>query len=130
MKRNGILLGMLILALSTGPVLADEMQEKHVKITEKTDDKVMKCEVIDVACYIAKNEKGEKHQACAAKCIGEGGELALLYDGSLYIPVDQKFHSARRLFVTKGGEMVKVTGKRVEKSGLKFIVVEGPEKKK
>ena len=130
MRKIGILSGALILTLLAGPVLADDMQEKHDKATEKTDSKTMKCEVIDVACYVAKNEKGEKHQACAAKCIGEGGELALLFDGNLYIPVDKNFHSARRLFVTKGGEMVNVNGKKVEKSGLKYIVVDGAEKKK
>ena len=129
MRKHGILLGVFALVILTGPVLADEMREKHVKVTEKSDSKAMKCEVIDVACFIAKGAKGAEHQACAAKCIGEGGELALLYDGNLYIPVDKNFHSARRLFVTKGGEMVNVNGKRIEKSGLKYLVVDGAEKK-
>ncbi len=130
MKKLRFLLGVFALAMLACPAIADEMNEKHAKITEKSDSKAMKCEVIDVACYIAKGAKGEGHQGCAAKCIGEGGELALLNDGNLYIPVDKNFHSARRLFVTKGGEMVNVSGKKVEKSGLRFIVVDGAEKKK
>jgi hypothetical protein len=130
MKKLRILMAMFALALLVGRVLADEMNEKHAKIAEKSDSKAMKCEVIDVACYIAKGAKGSEHQGCAAKCIGEGGELALLNDGNLYIPVDKNFHSARRLFVTKGGEMVSVNGKKVEKSGLKYMVIDGAEKKK
>jgi hypothetical protein len=119
-----------VLVLGVGSLAADEMKEKHVnKGVEKSDNKAMKCEVVDVACYIAKGAKGEAHQACAAKCIGEGGELALLYDGNLYIPVDNQYHSLRKKFITRGGEIVTVKGKRVEKSGLRYILVDDTNKK-
>lgn len=130
MKKSGFWAWALVLTLFPGGVFAQEMKEKHTdKNLEKSDSKVMKCEVIDVACYIAKGAHGEEHQGCAAKCIGEGGELALLQDGNLYIPVDKKFHSARKLFLTKGGETVKVSGKKVEKSGLRYLVLDDSGKK-
>src|SRR5579862_7943409 len=130
MRKSGVVAMALVLALFTGNSFAQEMKEKHEnKNLEKSDSKVMKCEVIDVACYVAKGAHGEEHQGCAAKCIGEGGELALLQDGNLYIPVDKKFHSARKRFVTKGGETVRVSGKKVEKSGLRYLVLDDPEKK-
>lgn len=122
------ILPLLVFALLAGPLAADEMQEKHLK-QGQIGGQTFKCEVVDVACYVAKGLKGEGHQACAAKCIGEGGELALLYDGNMYIPVDTKFHSLRKMFVTKGGEMVAVQGKRVEKSGLRYILIDSPSKK-
>lgn len=126
MKRLLILMGVLAVALSVGRVFADDSTDMHNNM--KMDDsksmgKAMKCEVIDVACYIAKGAKGEGHQACAAKCISGGGELALLYNGKLYIPVDKDYHSARDQFVTKGGEMVSVMGKTVSKSGLNYMVL-------
>ena len=130
MNKTG-LVAAVVLSFFTGSVLAQqEMKEKHAdKNLEKSHNQVLKCEVIDVACYIAKGAHGAEHQGCAAKCIGEGGELALLQDGNLYIPVDQQYHSARKRFVTQGGEMVTVTGKKVEKSGLRYIVLDDLKKK-
>ena len=130
MKKSGLWVGVMALTLLTGNAFTEEMKDQHVdKNLEKSHSKALKCEVIDVACYIAKGAHGEEHQGCAAKCIGEGGELALLQDGNLYLPVDKKFHSMRKHFVTKGGEMVTVTGKKVEKSGLRYIVLDDTEKK-
>lgn len=84
-------------------------------------DKAYKCEVVDVKCYIDKGAHGDAHQGCAAKCISEGGELALLYNGNLYVPVDSNFHPARKQFVTKGGESVVVKGHLVSKGGLNYL---------
>ncbi len=125
MKKISILMGILTFVALAGLAWAqqDNMNEKHVDQKTESESSTIKCEVVDVACYINKGLHGEDHQACAAKCIGEGGELALLYDGNMYIPVDSDFHSARKRFVTKGGEMVKVVGKRVEKAGLRYIVL-------
>lgn len=115
------LMFVMALALSMGLAYADSMSENHKNVKPADNGKSMKCEVIDVACYVAKGAKGDSHTGCAAKCIKEGGELALLYDGKLYIPVDKKFHSARKKFVTKGGEMVTVQGTTVSKDGLNYI---------
>jgi hypothetical protein len=125
MKKALMWMAVMALALSFGRVFADEStMHKDMKMDDaKVSGKAMKCEVVDVACYIGKGAKGEGHQACAAKCISGGGELALLYKGKLYIPVDKNYHSVRDQFVTKGGEMVKVTGKTVSKGGLNYLVV-------
>jgi len=121
MKKSLVLAVALALVALIGQAFAGSMDEKHKNVQGKDMGPAMKCEVVDVACYVAKGEKGEKHTGCAAKCISEGGELALLYNGKLYIPVDQKFHSARKKFVSKGGEMVNVHGKTISKDGLNYI---------
>jgi hypothetical protein len=118
-------LGLALLGAVAG-LRADEMSEKHLK---KDDSKTLQCEVVDVACYVGKGAKGADHVACAAKCIGEGGMLALLCDGKLCIPVTKDFHSARQQFVTKGGEKVKVQGNIVSKDGVNFLVLAGKPKK-
>jgi hypothetical protein len=115
------------LALFTGRLLAEDMEEKHPK--DALAEQSMKCEVVDMACYVAKGAKGEAHQACAAKCIGEGGMLALLNNGKLYIHVTKDFRSARNQFVTKGGETVKVLGSAQSKDGLNYIIVGDARKK-
>lgn len=129
-KKMGTALAVMILAASPALFAAEtSMHKKEMKVeAKKSDLKPFKCEVIDVACYIAKGAKGEAHQGCAAKCISEGGELALLNDGKLYVPVDQDFHSARKRFVTKGGETVTVMGKAISKDGINYLQL-GSEKK-
>jgi hypothetical protein len=127
MKKTLALMAVLAMTLFVRRVFADDMSHSDMhndmKMGDKAMGKPMKCEVVDVSCYIAKGAHGEGHQACAAKCISGGGELALLYNGKLYIPVDKDYHSARDQFVTKGGEMVTVTGKTVSKDGLNYLVL-------
>jgi hypothetical protein len=117
----------LVLTLFAGSLFADEASmHKGMKMekAKKSDAKTMKCEVVDVACYVKKGAKGEGHQGCAAKCISGGGELALLKDGKLYVPVDANFHSARKKFVSKGGETVEVKGTVISKDGVNYLQVE------
>lgn len=111
MKKVLALMTVLGLVALVGPAFAKNM------------DKSMKCEVIDVHCYMMKGAKGEAHKACAAKCISGGGELALLHNGKLYIPVDKDFHSARDQFAPKAGEMVDVNGMVKSKGGVNYLVL-------
>ncbi len=135
MKKALAGMAVVAMALLGGQVFADDssttgssndMHQGMNMSSSNSSGKSMKCEVIDVACYITKGAHGEAHQACAAKCISSGGELALLYNGKLYIPVDANYHSARDQFVTKGGEMVTVMGTTVSKAGLNYMIVSAP----
>jgi hypothetical protein len=123
MRKTAVLLTAWILGLSilagTPVVFAEESMHKADK--NPAPAQTYKCEVVDVKCYVEKGKKGEAHQGCAAKCISEGGELALLCDGRLYVPVDSKFHSARKKFVSKGGEKVTVKGHTVSKDGVNYL---------
>jgi hypothetical protein len=130
MKNQWKVFGMVLFLAGASTLEAkhDAHQKEMKPVEKKSEDRVLKCEVVDVACYIARGAKGEEHQGCAAKCILEGGELALLCEGKLYIPVDANYHSARKLFVSKAGEKVSVTGRRVSKDGLSYLIL--AEKKK
>src|SRR5580658_578226 len=127
MKKWMVLAAVLTLALFAGRTFADDMADQHPATTGSMG-KTYKCEVVDVACYIGKGAHGPDHQGCAAKCISGGGELALLYNGKLYIPVDSSYHSARDKFVTSGGETVTVSGKTVSKGGLNYMVLTDDKK--
>lgn len=123
------LCGIAVLFICLGQTAyADSMHKTELSSNQSIVGKTMKAEVIDVACYVKKGLHGEAHQGCAAKCISEGGELALLIDGKLYIPVDKDFHSARKQFITKGGENVIVTGKTMGKDGLNYLILTKPVK--
>lgn len=126
MKNALILSAVLAVLAVAGMAQADEMSDKHLK---QDNSKTFECEVVDLACYLGKGAHGPDHTACAAKCIGEGGMLALLCEGKLCVPVTKDFHSARSRFVTKGGEKVKVKGEIVNKDGSTFLVLADAEKK-
>ncbi|HTA77208.1 MAG TPA: hypothetical protein VK791_08625 [bacterium] len=127
MKKIQILTAVILMSASQA-VLADSMHKTELKSEQPIVGKTMKAEVIDVACYIKKGEHGEDHQGCAAKCISEGGELALLIDGKLCVPVDKDFHSARGKFITHGGEVVTITGKILGKDGVNYVILTKPVK--
>ncbi len=127
MKKTQLLAAALFLSLCQTS-FADSMHKQELKSSDPLVGKTMKAEVIDVACYVKKGEHGEDHQGCAAKCISEGGELALLIDGKLCVPVDKDFHSARGKFITHGGEVVTITGKIVGKDGVNYVILTKPVK--
>ena len=85
--------------------------------------KTMQFTVVDVACYISKGAYGPDHQACGNKCVTAGGELALMSDGNLYIPVTSEYKSARKQFVKKCDTSVSVTGNVVSKGGVNYFVI-------
>jgi len=125
MRKSVVLALVAVFALFMGRAFADEMgMHDGMKMGKKTSaGKAAKYEVVDVACYVAKGAHGEEHKSCAVKCIGGGGELALLKAGKLYIPVDKDFHSARDQFTAKAGETVEVSGKVVSKGGVNYLKI-------
>lgn len=85
-------------------------------------------EVVCAKCYVTKGAHGADHAACAVKCVTGGGELALLRDAKLYIPVDENFGSLQDQFKPEVGKTVSVDGKVESKGGVNYLVVETPKK--
>jgi len=110
----------MVLALSTGLAFAAEKKD-----SKKKEPAGKKYEVVDVACYTAKGAKatGMDHKKCAVDCINKGGELALLRNGDLFVPIDKDFKSARGKFSSKGGQEVEVKGKVISKGGVNYLQV-------
>jgi hypothetical protein len=89
-------------------------------------------QVVDTACYLGHDSKGDKHLDCATSCAKEGIPLAVLdvKTGMLYLPIamDHKHANARLLpFIEK---RVKVTGVAVQKGGMRGIVIDKIEEEK
>ena len=116
---------MLVLALALSTGLAFAADKKDSKKDSKKQTPAKTYEVVDAACYIQKGEKatGEAHKSCAAKCINGGGELALLRNGDLFVPVDKDFKSARGKFTSKAGQKVEVKGKVMSKGGVNYLQI-------
>ncbi len=72
-------------------------------------------EVVDITCYAAQKEKGEKHAACAQKCLAGGSPAGLVSDGKLWV-VTMKHHSP------PAPKLAAFAGKMVTAEGTKVVI--------
>ncbi|HXG38088.1 MAG TPA: hypothetical protein VNL36_04885 [Bacteroidota bacterium] len=117
MKKLVVVLGVLVLLLAV-PVLAQEKKaEKEVTLTG---------EVVDVACYVMGEAKGEGHVKCAQACAKAGGSLGILTaDGKLYVsllPDDHK-NSPNAILMDHIGHQVEAKGFVRAKGGTQGIMI-------
>jgi len=87
--------------------------------------KTLTGEVVDTGCYLAHEAKGEKHVACATKCIAGGMPMGLLTaDGTLYLlTLDHDNADPYNQLKTMAGKTVNVTGPLTARGGMKGIDV-------
>jgi len=117
MKKFMLMLGVLALLLAI-PVAAQEKKaEKEVTVTG---------EVVDVACYVMGEAKGEGHVKCAQACAKAGGSLGILTsDGKLYVsllPDDHK-NSPNAILMDHIGHQVEAKGFIRAKGGTQGIMI-------
>lgn len=93
--------------------------------SEEHSEATVRGEILDMACYMAHEARGEKHAACALKCIKEGQPMGLLAeDGTLYLLyAGHKDASGYEKAKDLVGKSVVITGKHVSRGGLNGIEV-------
>jgi len=92
-----------------------------VTLARADDAKSVTGEVVDLMCYLDHGAKGEKHAGCATKCIKSGGPVGLLTkDDQLYLVVGDHEPMNSDL-APHAGKTVTLTGKVVERNGMKLI---------
>ncbi len=86
----------------------------------------IKGEVLDLSCYVTQDATGQGHKKCAQACLDKGLPAGILSeDGMVYLLVeDHNAADAYKEVISHAAEMVEVTGKVVDKNGVKSIVVE------
>lgn len=83
-------------------------------------------EVLDLACFLSRGDRGKAHKKCARVCVLGGTPMGLLADnGDVYLLLDNHekqapYEAAKKL----AAERVKVTGQLVIRGGLRGVVVE------
>ena len=105
-------------ALAAAPLALAEEQGK-----EKLDaaaSKEVTGEVVDVMCYVDHGAKGEKHAACAAKCIKGGGPVGIASEGKTYLIVGDHKPMNDEL-ADYAGKTITVKGKMAERDGVNLI---------
>jgi hypothetical protein len=82
-------------------------------------------EVVDMACYMAKDKKGPAHKSCARLCAKGGVPMGILTDsGEVYLLIDNHDDNDPYEAVKKlAGDRAEVTGQRFVKPGVASIMV-------
>ncbi len=113
-KKNRILITGVALAVTAGMF-------PFGTVARADDAKPLTGEVVDLMCYLDHGAKGEKHAGCAEKCIKSGGPVGLLTkDDQLYIVIGEH-QPMNDTLASHAGKTVTLTGKVVERNGVKMI---------
>ena len=77
-------------------------------------------EVIDMSCYIDHGATGEKHAACAKKCITSGFPVGIKgNDGKTYLVIGD--HKPLNSLADEAAKTVTVKGKLASRDGISMI---------
>lgn len=77
-------------------------------------------EVVDMMCYVDHNAMGEKHAACAEKCIKGGGPVGIVSDGKAYLVVGAHKPMNDEL-APLAGKTVTLKGKMANNGGVTML---------
>ena len=104
-------------ALAIAPLA---LAEEHTEAADASAMKTMTGEVVDMMCYVDHNATGEKHAACAAKCIKGGGPVGLVSEGKTYLVVGDHKPMNDQL-AEYAGKTVTLKGKVASNGGVNLL---------
>ena len=77
-------------------------------------------EVVDLMCYIDHGAMGEKHAACASKCVKGGGPVGIVENGKAYLVVGEHQPINDQLAYSCG-KTITLKGKVAERGGIALL---------
>jgi hypothetical protein len=81
-------------------------------------------EVVDITCYAAHQEKGEKHAACAQKCLAAGAPAGLISDGKLWVVVMKDHSPPAPKLAAFAGKLVTAEGSKITVDGANIFEID------
>ena len=102
-------------ALAVAPLARAEEAAK-----DAAAEKTLTGEVVDMMCYVDHNATGEKHAACAAKCIKGGGPVGIVSEGKTYLVVGDHKPMNDQL-AEFAGKTVTLKGKLATNGGIAML---------
>jgi len=105
-------------ALAFSPLLLAQEHGKHS--LDASASKEITGEVVDMMCYLDHNAMGDKHAACAAKCIKGGAPVGITSEGKAYLIVGDHKPMNDQL-AEYAGKTITVKGKIAERDGIAMI---------
>lgn len=93
---------------------------------QEKQSQTIKGEVVDLWCYMDHGARGPKHKACAVACAKMGNPIGIVdAKGNVYVAVGAKLHQPdRERLIDKMAQEVTVTGRVVNRGGLRMIYIE------
>ena len=107
-------------ALALSPLAVAHEHEQGKEDLSGGSEKTLTGEVVDLMCYLDHNAAGDKHSACASKCIKNGGPVGLATESKTYIIVGDHKPMNDEL-ADLAGKTITVKGKVAERGGLAMI---------
>jgi len=103
----------------SGLALADKPAGKPAAAKDKITG-----EVVDITCYASHAAKGDKHAACAQKCLQGGMPAGIVADGKLWIVTMNDHSSPSTKLAAWAGKTVTAEGTKVEKDGANIFEID------
>jgi hypothetical protein len=107
-------------AMACSPLAFAQEHEHGKEALDASANKEVTGEIVDMMCYADHNAKGEKHAACAAKCIKGGGPVGITADGKTYLVVGDHKPMNEQL-AEYAGKTITLKGKVAEKDGISLL---------
>lgn len=119
-----------VLALAAGLAWAGPGHTGHEHGAADKQKVTVTGEVLDMACYMAHEAKGPKHQKCAKACLLGGAPMGLLTGkGEVYLLVgDHSDEKPYKAAIELAGMNAKVTGTVSRKGGVQALIVSSVQK--
>jgi hypothetical protein len=93
----------------------------HMDTAKSGSDITVTGEVLDMACYLDHGAQGEKHAACAQKCITSGLPVGLkATDGTVYLLIGAHMPANQDL-AQYAAKTITVKGKFVSRDGINLL---------
>jgi hypothetical protein len=92
-----------------------------------SDVVVVRGEVVETACYVMGNRRGEEHRECGIACARAGQPLGILDEKTktlLFLVLDRRTHEPSNPLLEHVAARVEVRGRRIERGGINGIVVQ------
>ena len=109
-----------ITALAFSPLALAEEHEHGKEKLDAAATKTVTGEVVDMMCFVDHNATGDKHAACAAKCIKGGGPVGIASEGKTYLVVGDHKPMNDQL-AEYAGKTVTLKGKVAERGGIAML---------
>jgi hypothetical protein len=81
-------------------------------------------EVVDITCYANHGAKGDKHAACAMKCLQSGMPAGIVSEGKLFIATMKDHSSPATKLASFAGKTVTATGTKIERDGANIFEID------
>jgi len=107
-------------ALAFSPLALAEEHEHGKEKLDAAASKTVTGEVVDMMCYLDHNAMGDKHAACAAKCIKGGAPVGITSEGKAYLIVGDHTPMNDQL-AEYAGKTITAKGKIAERDGIAII---------